>query len=59
MKSLDAGLRKAKRLVESPPTTIATYATREEAERTADTIEEVGGLMEVSSPVHPTSERNR
>ena len=35
-------LMEAKRLVESAPTTIVTCATREEAERTADTIEEVG-----------------
>ena len=49
------GIKEAKRLVESTPTTIATYATREEAERTAETIQEVGGIMEVSSPVHPTS----
>ena len=48
-------LMEAKRLVESAPTTIVTCATREEAERTADTIEEVGGITEVSSPVHPTS----
>tara|TARA_B100000676_G_scaffold255453_1_gene262310 strand:+ start:894 stop:1775 length:882 start_codon:yes stop_codon:yes gene_type:complete len=47
----ECGIQEAKRLVESPPNTITTYSTIEEAKEIADRIENVGGITEVIFPI--------